>query len=130
MGMERLTGEARDRVRATSLTLIGLLVLVGVAVGLFAVFVGFAQVTAVPGTVVAVSADGREVTVEYVPGGCQRPAGVAVEEGPDVVVLTARVSERVPLRGRSCTAEATAARETVELSAPLGARELRVDPLG
>lgn len=125
--MERLTGEARDRVRASSLWLVAAVTVVGVIVAIFGIFIGFAEVRAVPSSVVDVSPDGRELTVEYVHGSCQFPAGVDVAERADVVVLTARVSERTPLRGRNCTSEAIIVQETVELAAPLGDRELRVD---
>ncbi|WP_324649821.1 hypothetical protein [Georgenia sp. H159] len=123
--MERLTGEARDRVRATSLWLVAAVTVAGVIIAIFGIVIGFAEVRVVPSAVVDVSPDGLELTVEYPHSSCQFPAGVDVEEGADVVVITARVSERTPMRGRSCRAEAVAVQETVVLETPLGERELR-----
>jgi|SRR5690625_497493 len=122
--MERLEGEARDRVRATSMWFVAGLVVLGVALGIWAIYVGFLQVVPVPSEVVSVAEDGRSVTVQFAHGSCQEPAGVDVEETTDAVVLTARVSERNPLRGRACTAEGGVARETVVLDQPLGERTL------
>lgn len=123
--MERLTGEARDRVRASSLTLVVALTLVGVALGLYATLVGFPRTTVVPSEVVAVSTDGRQLTVELEHGQCQDPAPVRVEEDEDVVVLTAEVTERPPEDGSACPDILLMSRQTVTLDAPLGDRELR-----
>ncbi|PYG00482.1 hypothetical protein SAMN05216184_10352 [Georgenia satyanarayanai] len=123
--MERLTGEARDRVRASSLTLVAALTLVGVAVGLWAVFVGFERTTVVDSEVVAVSEDGRRVTVRYSYGGCQRADGVEAHETEETVVVAASVTERRPLVGQDCQAVGVIAEEEVVLTAPLGDRELR-----
>ncbi len=123
--MERLTGEARDRVRASSLTLVVALTLVGVAIGLYATLVGSSPATVVPSEVVAVSADGRRLTVELEHGQCEEPAPVRVEEDEDAVVLTAEVTERAPADGSTCPDIGLVSRQTVTLAAPLGDRELR-----
>lgn len=123
--MEHLRDEARDRVRATSLSLVVGLVLLGVVVGLYAVFVGFTRTTVVRSDVVEVSEDGREITVELAHGGCQEPAEVEVQAADEVVVLTARVTERVPLQGQACPSILLHSRQSVMLDEPLGERELR-----
>lgn len=123
--MERLEGEARDRVRAMSLWLVVAIVLLVVIVGLWAIFIGFPEVRPVPSTVAGVSPDGRELTVELSHGSCEQPHEVTAEESSDAVIITAYVFERRPLRGRDCTPIAAVARETVVLKEPLGDRELR-----
>lgn len=123
--MERLSGEARDRVRASSLSLVVALTLVAVVVGLYATLVGFTRTTVADSDVVAVSDDGRVVTVQLSHGGCQRPGEVEVLEGDDAVVLTAYVTERVPLTGQSCPSIREVSRQDVTLSEPVGDRELR-----
>src|SRR5690606_40043607 len=97
-GMERLAGAARDRVRAASLWLVVAVVLVFVAWGLWAVYAGSAEVTTVPSEVVAVSDDGRVVTVELVHGACPDPLGLAVDEGRGEIGR-ASCRERVSLAG-------------------------------
>ncbi|WP_299274787.1 hypothetical protein [uncultured Georgenia sp.] len=126
--MERLEGEARDRVRAASLWLVVAVVLVFVAWGLWAVYAGSAEVTTVPSEVVAVSDDGRVVTVELVHGACQDPLGLAVDEGRGAVVLTARVVERTPPSGSACPSRLVVSRVSVVLDEPLGDRALRTAP--
>lgn len=123
--MERLEGEARDRVRAASLWLIAALVIVFVGWGLWSVYSGPSGVSVVPSEVVSVSGDGRTVTVELVHGSCQEPAGVTVEEDEDVVLLTARVTEHTPPPGSACTSQAVVSRASVALADPVGERELR-----
>src|SRR5690606_18251767 len=95
-GMERLEGEARDRVRAASQA-------------------GAAEGPTVPGEVVAGSADGRVVTVGLVHGACQDPLGLAVDEGRGAVVLTARVVERTPPSGSACPSRLVVSRVSVVL---------------
>ncbi|MCM3661479.1 hypothetical protein M3148_10840 [Georgenia satyanarayanai] len=123
--MERLTGEARDRVRASSLTLVVALTLVGVTIGLYATLVGFSRTTVVPSEIVAVSDDGHHVTVRYSYGGCQRAGPLEVHETAETVVVSAHVEERRPLTGQACTADLVIAEETVTLDTPLGDRDLR-----
>lgn len=123
--MERLSGEARDRVRASCLTLVGALTLVLVAAGLYRVLTGEAAPTVAPSEVVAVSADGRTATVEVEVGGCEQLSGVDVEEDADAVVLTARVTEHTPGEDGACQDVLRTTRRTVELAEPLGDRALR-----
>ncbi|MBD8063549.1 hypothetical protein [Oceanitalea stevensii] len=119
---ERLTGEARDRVRASALTFVGGLTILLVAVGLYVTLVGSEQTSVVPSTVVAVSDDGRRVTVELVHRTCEVPSGIAVDERADEVVLTARVMAPTA-EDDECLPVTT--RESVTLTEPLGTRELR-----
>ena len=122
--MDRLTGEARDRVRALSLGFVAALTLMGVAVGLYAVLVGFDEVSSVRSEVVAVSEDERELTVQIVHNSCQELIGVGVEERADVVVLTAQVVERVRLQAPMCTPDTVVSRATVVLDEPLSGRDI------
>jgi len=123
--MEGLDGEVRDRVRAAALWLVAGLTVLGVLIALWAIHIGFLRTSIAPADVVAVSPDGRTITLEVVHGSCQRLAGAEADEDVDVVVLTAYVTERTPLRGRECTADAVVATETVVLDKPVGERELR-----
>ncbi|WP_413452345.1 hypothetical protein AA0Y32_11245 [Georgenia phoenicis] len=115
---ERLTGEARDRVRASALTFVGGMTILLVAVALYATLVEGTSV--VPSSVVAVSDDGRRVTVELEHTTCEEPAEVTVDERTDEVVLTARVTTAEDDGCRPVTS-----RESVTLAEPLGTRELR-----
>lgn len=121
---ERLTGEARDRARASALTLVGGITLVLVAIALYATLVGVDQTAVAASRVVAVSDDGLQVTVEIEHGSCQEPARIDVDEGGDDIVLTARVSDHVPARDESCPDILLSSRRSVTLEAPLGDREL------
>ncbi|WP_176554617.1 hypothetical protein [Georgenia sp. 311] len=123
--MERLSGEARDRVRASSLTLVGVLTLVLVAAGIYAGLTGGQPVGVAPSEVLAVSADGRTATVAVEVGGCERLQGVDVEAGADVVVLIARVVQDEPGTDGACEDVARLARRTVVLDEPLAGRALR-----
>ncbi|WP_152188108.1 hypothetical protein [Georgenia satyanarayanai] len=118
---ERLTGEARDRVRASALTFVGGLTILLVAFGIYATLAGAERTTVVPSTVVAVSDDGRRVTVELEHRSCEEPAGVAVDERTDEVVLTARVTG--PSEDDDCLPVTT--RQSVTLTEPVGTRGLR-----
>lgn len=121
---ERLTGEARDRVRASALTFVGGLTILLVAVALYATLVGLDRTTVAASRVVAVSVDGLRLTVEIEHGSCQEPARIDVDEGRDAIVLTARVSDLAPEKDESCPDTLLSSRRSVTLEAPLGNREL------
>ena len=125
--MGGLTGESRDRVRAMSLWLVTAIVLAGVAVGLYALVVGFDRVDPAPVSRVAEVAP-QDLLVEYVGGspGCGDPHRVEVSETEDEVVLAAHVVVRHGTRlTASCDDEGVPMLQTVRLAAPLGDRVVR-----
>lgn len=125
--MEGLTGGSRDRVRAMSLWLVTAIVLAGVAVGLYALVVGFDKVEPAPLSRVA-EVGPRDVLVEYVGGspGCGDPHRVEVSETDDEVVVAAYVVVRHGTRlTASCDDEGVPMLQTVRLGAPLGDRQVR-----
>lgn len=122
-----LTGESRDRVQAMSLYLVTGIVLVGVAVGLYAVIVGFDRIRPAAVSRVAEAA-GRDLVVQYVGGspGCGDPHRVEVSETEDEVVVAAYVVVRHGTRfDASCDDERVTMLQTVRLAAPLGNRAVR-----
>ena len=125
-----LEGEARDRVRAMGLWLVTALVLCGVLVALFAVFVGFAQIRPTTISGVVPGADGRELTIHYSAGspGCDRLHRVEVTESDDDVELRVHLVTRTPLRGHACLAIDEEGRLDVVLDAPLAERLVRDGP--
>jgi len=74
---------------------------------------------------VSVAADDRTLTVEYVGGACDDPAGVEAEESPDRVRLVARVQ---PDGSTGCLKIGYVELATLTLRAPLGTRTV-VDAL-
>lgn len=118
--MGRLTGEARDRVRASSLTLVGAIVLLALVLLLYGGLVGYDRTLTVPAAVVEVSEDGRALAVELSLDRCQHDLRVEVVEEPEVVVLTSRVTDRRPYF-RDC-GEPAPVLEEVTLVDPLGTR--------
>jgi hypothetical protein len=126
--MGELSGEARDRVRAMSLWLVTGIVLAGVAVGLYAVIVGFDRVEPAAVARVAPAAEQRDLIVEYVGGspGCGDPHRVQVTESDDEVVVSATVVVRHGTRfNAACDDEGISMVQTVRLAAPLGGRFVR-----
>jgi hypothetical protein len=126
--MGRLTGEARDRVRAMSLWLVTGIVLAGVAVGLYAVVVGFDRMQPAAVARVAQGAEPRDLIVEYVGGspGCGDPHRVEVTESEDEVVVAATVVVRHGTRfNAACDDEGVSMVQTVRLAEPLGGRSVR-----
>jgi hypothetical protein len=122
-----MSGDARNRVRAMSLWLVTGIVLAGVAVGLYALLVGFDRIRPAAVTRVAATAE-RDLVVEYVGGspGCGDPHRVDVSETDDDVVVTAKVAVRHGTRlGASCDDEGVAMIQSVRLAEPLGARVVR-----
>ncbi|UNX53722.1 hypothetical protein MF406_12085 [Georgenia sp. TF02-10] len=126
--MGELPAEARDRVRAMALTLVGALVLFGVVVGLYALLVGFDRLEEAPVKAVARAGE-RELVVQYVGGtpGCGDPDGVTVDESDDAVVLTGRTVLRHATRwgGYACPAVEVPMLTTVRLADPLEGRPVR-----
>jgi hypothetical protein len=125
--MGRMSGDARDRVRAMSLWLVTGIVLAGVAVGLYAVLVGFDSIRPAAVTRVAATAE-RDLLVEYVGGspGCGDPLRVDVSESDDEVVVAATVAVRHGTRlGASCDDQGIAMLQSVRLAQPLGDRSVR-----
>ncbi|KAE8765532.1 hypothetical protein [Georgenia thermotolerans] len=126
--MADLPRPARDRVRAMSLYLVCAVVLLGLLLALYAVFVGFDRLHAAPVTAVAVTADGRDLVVEYTGGapGCGDPHDVTVRESDTAVEVRAvTVARRATRLGFACPSRAVPLLQTVRLAEPLGAREVR-----
>jgi len=125
--MDGLTGESRDRVRAMSLWLVTGIVMVGVAVGLYAIIVGFDSVRPAAVSKVA-ELDDRDLLVQYVGGspGCGDPNRVEVQETKDEVTVAASVVVRHGTRlSASCDDEGVPMLQTVRLAEPLGDRVVR-----
>ncbi|WP_043496805.1 hypothetical protein [Georgenia sp. SUBG003] len=125
--MGGLTGESRDRVRAMSLWLVTGIVLAGVAVGLYALVVGFDSARPAPVSRVAEIGQ-HDLLVQYVGGspGCGDPLQVKVDETEDEVLIAASVVVRRGTRlGASCDGENVTMLQTVRLAAPLGDRAVR-----
>lgn len=125
--MGGLTGESRDRVRAMSLWLVTGIVLAGVAVGLYALVVGFDRVRPAAVSRVAEASD-HDLVVEYVGGspGCGDPHRVEVTETEEDVVVAAHVVVRHGTRlGASCDDERVPLLQTVRLATPLEGRTVR-----
>lgn len=125
-----LQGEARDRVRAMGLWLVTALVLGGVLVALFAMFVGFAHVRPTAIHAVVPGADDRVLTIHYSAGspGCDRLHRVDVVETDEVVELQVDLVTRIPMTGRDCLAVDEEAQLDVVLEAPLAERTVRDGP--
>src|SRR4051812_33894437 len=104
--MGDLSTEARDRVRAMSMYLVGSIVLVGVLVGLYAALIGFDRVQGAALAGVALTADEHDLVVEYVGGepGCGDPHHIDVDETAEAVVISAHTVARHGTRaGFTCT---------------------------
>ncbi|TRW46123.1 hypothetical protein [Georgenia yuyongxinii] len=126
--MEYLSGEAKDRVRAMSLYLVGALVVVGVAVGAYALLVGFDRVSPAAVDAVARTGDPHDLVVQYVGGtpGCGDPERIDVDETTDDVVVTAfTVARHATRQGFGCGDVGVIMVQTVRLAAPLDGREVR-----
>ncbi|MPV90333.1 hypothetical protein [Georgenia ruanii] len=126
--MEELPRQARDRVRAMSLYLVCAVVILGLLLALYAVFVGFDRLHAAPVTAVAATGDGRDLVVEYTGGapGCGDPHDVTVRESGRTVELRAvTVARRATRLGFACPSRAVPLLQTVRLAAPLDGREVR-----
>jgi hypothetical protein len=126
--MEELSRQARDRVRAMSLYLVCAVVILGLLLALYAVFVGFDRVRAAPVTAVAVTGGGRDLVVEYTGGapGCGDPHDVGVVETGHAVELTATtVARRATRIGFTCPSLEVPLLQTVRLAAPLDGRAVR-----
>jgi hypothetical protein len=125
--MERLSGDARNRVRAMSLWLVTAIILAGVAVGLFAMLVGFDRIVPAAVSRVAATTD-RDLVVEYVGGspGCGDPHRVEVDESDDEVVVAAKVVVRHGTRlSAHCDDVGVPMIQSVRLAEPLGDRSVR-----
>ncbi|WP_448072551.1 hypothetical protein [Georgenia yuyongxinii] len=126
--MGYLSGEARDRVRAMSLYLVGALVVAGTAVGVYAVLVGFDRVSPAAVDAVARTGDPHDLVVQYVGGspGCGDPQRIEVDETADDVVVTAfTVARHATRQGFGCDDVGVLMLQTVRLADPLGVREVR-----
>lgn len=123
--MGALSGEARDRARASTMWFVAGMLVVIVLLMMWGSFVGFAR--SVPLTADAVADDGPPsltLTVTYTHDRCHVPERVEVVEDDDAVTLTAWVTERRPWLSPDCRGAVTH-REQVSLQEPLGGRELR-----
>lgn len=123
--MGALSGEARDRARASTMWFVAGMLVVIVLLLMWGSFVGFAR--SVPLTTDAVADDGPQslsLTVTYTHDRCQLPERVEVLEDDDAVTLTAWVTERRPWLTPDCEGAVTH-REQVSLQEPLRDRELR-----
>lgn len=125
--MERLAGEARDRVRAMGLWLITGLLLGGVLAALFATLVGFAEVGRTTISAAVPSEDGHRLTVHYLleSPGCERLHRVEVTETADTVELRVHTATRRPWRDPACATTGVTEQVDVILDAPLGDRTVR-----
>lgn len=126
--MGDLPREAKDRVRAMSLWLVGGILLAGVLVAMYAALIGFDRVDRAAVAAVAVTGDGRDLLVEYVGGAprCGDPHHIDVEESAEAVVIVAHTVARHGARpGFVCADEPVPMFQTVRLRAPLDGRPVR-----
>ncbi|MGC0274340.1 hypothetical protein ACO0LV_15250 [Pseudactinotalea sp. Z1739] len=121
----RLQDEQRRRVRAFTLSTIGVVILFVVAIITYALVVGFA----VPGTgtiasVAPTQENGRDLMVRAEVTECDELTGIEVRESRNTVTLTARTTTPNATRwgGLNCPDVITAMFYTVRLDAPLGER--------
>lgn len=118
-----LSGEARDRLRASTMWFVAGMLVVIVLLLSWGSFVGFTHEVALPATGVAGEAP-QQLSVSYSHDRCQQPDRVEVREGDEVVTLTAWVRERRPWLTPDCEGVVTH-REQLRLQEPLGEREIR-----
>lgn len=126
--MADLPRQSRDRVRAMSLYLVCAVVILGLLIALYAVFIGFDRLREAPVTAVAVTGDGRDLVVEYTGGapGCADPHDVTVAEtAEDVELRAVTVARRATRLGFACPSRAVPLLQTVRLAEPLGERGVR-----
>ncbi|MPV36344.1 hypothetical protein [Georgenia subflava] len=126
--MAELSGEARDRVRALGLWLVGGILLAGVLVGLYATLVGFDRVSPAAVDAVARTAEGRDLLVRYIGGspGCGDPHRIDVTEDDETVVISAyTVAPHGTRAGFGCDDRGVVMLQTVRLGEPLGERQVR-----
>lgn len=121
--MGALSGEVRDRVRASTLWFVAGMLVVIVLLLCWGSFIGFTREVALSATGIA-GEDPRQLTVSYTHDRCQQPERIEVEADHEAVTLTAWVRERRPWLTPDCDGAVTH-REQVRLPEPLGERELR-----
>lgn len=120
----RMQDEQRRRVRAFTLSALGVVALLIAGVLTYALVVGFAVPTTGTVRAVAPTQDGeRDLLVRVTVVGCEEVTGVEVRESREEVILTARATIANGTQwGLTCPDVSTAMFSTVRLDAPLGER--------